>query len=48
MAKGNQNTKTKQPKAETPFRKFEALARKIVRVPKDKVQQARSRLAPHR
>jgi len=36
MAKENPNTK---PKATTPFRKFEQLAKKIVRVPKEKVNK---------
>ena len=35
MAKENPNTK---PKATTPFRKFEQLAKKLVRVPKDRVR----------
>jgi len=36
MAKENPNTK---PKAMTPFRKFERLAKKIVRIPKDKARE---------
>jgi hypothetical protein len=35
MVKENPDTK---PKATTAFRKFEQLAKKLVRVPKDKVQ----------
>jgi hypothetical protein len=38
MAKENPNTK---PKA-TPFRKFEQLAKKLVRVPKKHVEQAKA------
>jgi hypothetical protein len=45
MAKDNPNTK---PKATTPFRKFEQLAKKIVAVPKaemDKEKRGRARKA---
>jgi len=38
MAKENPDTK---PKAATPFRKFEQLAKKLVRVPKRQVEQAK-------
>ena len=38
MAKENPNTKPKG-KATTPFRKFEQLAKKLVKVPKDKIQE---------
>jgi hypothetical protein len=40
MAKENPDTK---PKATAPFRKFEQLAKKLVRVPKEKVQEHRSK-----
>jgi hypothetical protein len=40
MAKDNPNT---NPKTETPFQKFENLVRKLVRVPKEKVQKQRSK-----
>jgi hypothetical protein len=36
MAKENPDTK---PKGETPFQRFERLVAKIVRVPKEKVQE---------
>ena len=36
MAKENPDTKAKE---ETPFQRFEALVRKIVRVPKDQVRE---------
>jgi len=38
MAKENPNTKAKAP---TPFQKFQALARKIVKVPKSRMDKAR-------
>lgn len=38
MAKENPNTPTKEKGGNSPFRKFEQLAKKIVRVPKDKAQ----------
>ena len=38
MAKENHDTKPKG-KAETPFRKFERLAGKIARVPKDQARE---------
>ena len=38
MAKDSPNTK---PKTETPFRRFQALARKIVNVPKRRADKAR-------
>jgi hypothetical protein len=38
MAKENPDTKSK---ATTPFRKFEQLAKKLVRVPKDKTRPLR-------
>ena len=38
MAKENLNTKPKG-KTATPFRKFEQLAKKLVRVPKNKAQK---------
>ncbi len=38
MAKGDPKTRPKD-KAETPFRKFERLARKIVNVPKGQIQE---------
>ena len=38
MAKDSPNTK---PKTETPFQRFQALARKIVRVPKGKIDEAK-------
>jgi hypothetical protein len=41
MAKENPDTK---PKAMTPFRKFEQLAKKLMRVPKDKVEKMRERI----
>jgi hypothetical protein len=37
MAKENPDTRPKA-KTKTPFRRFEQLAKKLVRVPKDKVQ----------
>jgi hypothetical protein len=37
MAKENPNTKAKT-KTATPFRKFEQLAKKLARVPKDRVR----------
>jgi len=40
MAKENLDTKAKP---ETPFRKFERLAKKIVAIPKDKVQKREKR-----
>ena len=42
MAKENPDTKPKG-KAETPFQKFERLAGKIVRVPKEKLQERTSK-----
>ncbi len=42
MAKEKPNTK---PKTETPFRKFEQLAKKLVRVPKDKIDTQRKKQA---
>lgn len=42
MAKDNPNTrpkKPKEPKEPTPFQKFDALAKRIIRVPKDKILQ---------
>ena len=39
MAKENPNTPPKTTKAEAPFRKFERLARKIVRVPKGETEK---------
>jgi hypothetical protein len=41
MVKENPNTKPKG-KAATPFRKFEQLAKKLVRVPKNKTQEYES------
>ena len=38
MAKENPNTK---PKAETPFRKFERLTKKLLAVPKERGKEAR-------
>ena len=40
MAKDSPNTK---PKTETPFQKFQALARKIVRAPKGEADKAKRR-----
>jgi hypothetical protein len=45
MAKENPNMKPK-PKAQTPFRKFERLAGKIVRVPKDKAARSQDSKRP--
>lgn len=39
MAKENPDTK---PKKETPFQRFERLARRIARVPKDKLQDSKN------
>ena len=39
MAKDTPDTPTKEKGGNSPFRKFEQLAKKIVRVPKNKVQK---------
>jgi hypothetical protein len=41
MATENPNTRPKKAKEPTPFQKFDALARKIVRVPKAKADAQR-------
>ncbi len=42
MSSENPNTKPKK-NTNSAFRKFEQLAKKIVRVPKDKIQEKRAR-----
>jgi hypothetical protein len=39
MAKDNPNTRPKKPKAPTPFQKFDALAKRVIRVPKEALQK---------
>lgn len=38
MAKDSPDTKPKKPKEPTPFEKFDALAKRVIRVPKNQVQ----------
>jgi hypothetical protein len=45
MAKENPNTK---PKATTPFRKFEQLAKRLIAVPKTVVQHKKQNESPRR
>ncbi len=42
MAKDNHDTKPKKAKEPTPFQKFDALAKKIVRVPKREIEGRRT------
>jgi hypothetical protein len=42
MAKDNPNTRPKKPKELTPFQKFDALAKKIIRVPKAKADERKA------
>jgi hypothetical protein len=43
MAKDNPNTQPKKPKEPTPFQKFDALAKRVIRVPKREIEQRKSR-----
>ncbi len=40
MAKDNPSTRPKKPKEPTPFEKFDQLAKRIVRVPKERIREA--------